>query len=172
VGINPTRIGFLNLLKIMGANIHQTNIVEKCREPRADILIKPSHLKSFKVKEEIVPSVIDELPILAVAATQAEGTTIVSGAKELRIKESDRIASICSELRKLGADITEKTDGFIINGPTKLKGAVVDSFGDHRLAMALSVAGLVAEGTTTVKNGECIQISFPNFQNMLKEIAC
>jgi len=154
----------------MRANIRQLNVADVSAEPRADIHIKSSNLKSFEITEEVIPSVIDELPILAVAATQSEGTTKVSGAQELRVKESDRIASICSELHKLGADITEKKDGFVIKGPTGLKGTTVDSFGDHRLAMALATAGLVADGTTTVKNAESINISFPGFFDILRKV--
>ncbi len=170
VGLNPTRTGILRVLETAGANIRQVNVAEVSAEPRADIHIKSSNLKSFEISEEVVPSVIDELPILAVAATQSEGTTRVSGAQELRVKESDRIAAICSELRKLGADITERKDGFVIKGPTGLKGTTVDSFGDHRLAMALATAGLVADGTTTVKNAESINISFPGFFDILREV--
>jgi len=171
VGINPTRAGLVQLLIDMGANIRQTEDIEKSGEPRADLSIKTTHLRSFQVTEEIVPLIIDELPILAVAATQAEGESVVSGAHELRLKESDRIRAICSELKKFGADITEKPDGFIVNGPTRLRGAVADSFGDHRMAMALAVAGLVADGATTIKNAESVRISFPNFLNLLEEIA-
>lgn len=171
IGVNPTRSKILDILKDMGAKIHQVHSSATAVEPAADIEIESSKLSSFRITENIVPLLIDELPILAVAATQSEGKTVVKGAKELRVKESDRIAAICSELAKLGADIKEKPDGFIVNGPTKLKGSTVDSFGDHRLAMALSVAALVADGTTTVANADCVSVSFPDFLDVLRKAA-
>lgn len=170
VGTNPTRTGILDVLNSMGVKIRQIDSAEICREPRADLVVMSSPLKPFNITKDIIPLVIDELPILALAATQAEGTTIVSGAQELRIKESDRITSTCAELNKLGANISERPDGFVVNGPTKLNGAVVDSHGDHRLAMTLSIAGLVARGTTTVRNADCIQVSFPQFYKTLEKL--
>ncbi len=171
VGINPTRTGIIDVLEAMGADVSVHNVVELNNEPRADLRVQSSKLDPFTISEAMVPSLIDELPILAVAATQAEGTSVVSGAHELRIKESDRIAAICKGLIALGADIEEKKDGFVIEGPTKLKGAPVDSFGDHRLAMAFAVAALAADGVTTVRKAESVSISFPNFSEMLREIA-
>jgi len=171
IGVNPTRSKILDILKDMGAKIHQVHSSSAASEPAADIEIESSELSSFRIKEDIVPLLIDELPILAVAATQSEGKTVITGAKELRVKESDRIAAICSELAKLGADIQEKPDGFIINGPTKLKGSTVDSFGDHRLAMALSIAALVADGRTTITNADCVRVSFPDFLDVLRKAA-
>jgi 3-phosphoshikimate 1-carboxyvinyltransferase len=171
VGVNPTRTGILDVLQDMGADISQSNCLDLSNEPRADIAVASSYLKPFDISEPMIPSVIDELPILAVAATQAEGISRLSGAQELRVKESDRIAAICSGLRSLGADIEEKRDGFVIKGPTILRGAQLDSRGDHRLAMALTIAGLIAEGVTTVKEAECINISFPDFHRILQQIA-
>jgi len=171
VGVNPTRSKILEILKEMGAKIHQVHSSAAAVEPAADIEIESSELSSFRITEDIVPLVIDELPILAVAATQSEGRTVIEGARELRIKESDRIAVICSELTKLGADIKEKPDGFVVNGPTKLRANKVDSYGDHRLAMALSIAALVAEGTTTVANADCVRVSFPDFLDVLRKAA-
>jgi len=117
-----------------------------------------------------VPSLIDELPVLAVAATQREGTTTITGAAELRVKESDRIAAMASGLRALGADITELADGWAINGPTRLRGCRVESFADHRIAMALAVAGLIADGTTEVEGSECVAISYPGFWGDLQSL--
>jgi len=171
IGVNPTRSKILNILKEMGAKIHQVHPSSTAVEPAADIEIESSELSSFRITEDIVPLLIDELPILAVAATQSEGKTVITGARELRVKESDRIAAICSELAKLGANIKEKPDGFIIKGPTKLKGSTVDSFGDHRLAMALSIAALVADGTTTITNADCVRVSFPDFLDVLRKAA-
>lgn len=111
---------------------------------------------------------IDELPLLAVVATQAEGETVVRGAAELRVKESDRIAGVCGELRKMGARIEELPDGFVVRGPVRLRGAEVDPRGDHRIAMALAVAALVAEGTTTIRGWECTEVSFPGFLQLLE----
>ncbi|MBL7184274.1 MAG: 3-phosphoshikimate 1-carboxyvinyltransferase, partial [Anaerolineae bacterium] len=117
-----------------------------------------------------VPRMIDEFPILAVVATQAQGTTVVSDAAELRVKETDRIANIAAELRKLGARIEERPDGFVVEGPTRLVGAQVNSHGDHRLAMSLAIAGLVAEGETAIEGAECIADSFPGFEETLRAL--
>jgi len=117
-----------------------------------------------------VPSLIDELPVLAVAATQREGTTTISGAAELRVKETDRIAAMASGLRALGADITELPDGWSINGPTVLRGTRVKSFDDHRVAMALAVAGLIADGTTEIEDAECVAVSYPGFWGDLQSL--
>ncbi|MDO8885300.1 3-phosphoshikimate 1-carboxyvinyltransferase [Candidatus Oleimmundimicrobium sp.] len=170
VGINATRTGLLSVLTEMGANINILNEKTIYEEPRADIWVKSSKLKALTVGGELIPRLVDELPIFAVAATQASGTTIVKDAKELRIKETDRIRAICSELRKLGAEIDEFEDGFAIHGPCKLKGNICSSFGDHRMAMALAVAGMCAEGATIIKDSECIEVSFPGFEEILKSL--
>ncbi|MBI4744493.1 MAG: 3-phosphoshikimate 1-carboxyvinyltransferase [Actinobacteria bacterium] len=167
VGINPTRIGFLEVLKQMGAQIKQENWQLKNGEPRADLIIKSSRLNGITIEGEIIPRLIDEIPILAVAAALANGTTIIKDAKELRVKETDRIKAIYNELKKMGAEIEEKEDGFIVEGPAKLKGAVCESYNDHRIAMAMSIAGLAAEGETIINNTVCINISFPNFEEIL-----
>ena len=125
-------------------------------------------MDELKLDGEIIPRIIDEIPILAVAATQAEGVTEIRGAKELRIKESDRIKTTASELRKLGAKIEELDDGLKITGPTQLKGTTVQSYGDHRIAMAMAIAGLIAEGETFIEDTECIETSFPGFSDILK----
>ena len=170
VNINKTRDGILTVLKSMGADIVLDNVRTVSGEDVADIEIKTSKLNSISFGKEIVPSLIDEIPVIVLAATQAEGQTIISGAKELKVKESDRIHSVASQLNKMGADIKETDDGFIINGPAKLKGATVDSFDDHRIAMMLSIAGLTAEGETEILNSDCVKISFANFYEVLKQI--
>ncbi|MBO7610831.1 MAG: 3-phosphoshikimate 1-carboxyvinyltransferase [Elusimicrobia bacterium] len=170
VNINKTRDGILTVLKSMGADIVLDNVRNVSGEDVADIEIKTSKLNSTSFGKEIVPSLIDEIPIIVLAATQAEGQTVISGAKELKVKESDRIHSVASQLNKMGADIKETDDGFIINGPTKLKGATVDSFDDHRIAMMLSIAGLIAEGETEVLDSDCVKISFANFYEVLKQV--
>ena len=170
VNINKTRDGILTVLKNMGANIVLDNIKDVSGEPVADIEITTSKLNSTSFGKETVPSLIDEIPIIVLAATQAEGKTVISGAKELKVKESNRIHAVASQLNKMGADIEETDDGFIVNGPTKLKGATVESFDDHRIAMMLSVAGLIAEGETEIVNSDCVKISFANFYEVLKKI--
>ena len=170
VNINKTRDGILTVLKNMGANVVLNNIRTVSGEDVADIEIQSSNLKSTSFSKEIVPALIDEIPIIVLAATQAEGKTVISGAKELKVKESNRIHSVASQLNKMGANIEETDDGFIINGPTKLKGATVDSFDDHRIAMMLSIAGLIAQGETEILNSDCVKISFANFYEVLKQI--
>ncbi|MBA3061776.1 MAG: 3-phosphoshikimate 1-carboxyvinyltransferase, partial [Atribacteria sp.] len=144
VGVNPTRTGIIEILKKMGTKIDILNYQIKSNEPRADLMIEYSKLKGVEIKKENVPFLIDELPLIAVVATQAQGKTVVSGARELRVKESDRIKAIVSELKKMGADIEEEEDGFTVNGPTGLQGAVCESYNDHRIAMSLAVAALLA----------------------------
>lgn len=170
VGINPTRTGIIEILKKMGAKINILNYRIKSNEPRADLMIEYSKLKGVEIKKKNVPFLIDELPLIAVMATQAQGKTVVSGAKELRVKETDRIKAIVSELKKMGADIEEREDGFAVNGPTRLQGAVCESYNDHRIAMSLAVAALLAEGKTVIKNSECIDISFPEFEKTLQKL--
>jgi len=170
VGVNPTRTGIIEMLNKMGAKIDTLNYQIKSDEPQADLMIEYSKLKGVEIKKENVPFLIDELPLIAVAATQAQGKTVVGGAKELRVKETDRIKAIVSELKKMGADIKEKEDGFIVEGPSKLKGAVCESYDDHRIAMSLAVAALLAEGKTVIRNSECIDISFPGFKDALQKL--
>jgi len=170
VGANPTRTGIIDILHRMGANLEVCDERILSEEPRAEITVRSSKLKGIKIAGEIIPRIIDEIPIIAVAATQAEGLTEIRGAGELRVKESDRIAAISSELKKMGADIKELEDGMFIVGPTRLKGAKVKSYGDHRIAMAMAVAGLIAEGETVIDNTDCIETSFPGFEAMLRSI--
>jgi len=170
VGINPTRTGLLDVLQAMGAELALDNAREQGNEPVADVTVRASDLVGVEVGGDTVVRMIDEFPVLAVAATQARGTTIVRDAAELRVKETDRIATTVAELRALGARIEALPDGFMVEGSTLLHGAVVDSHGDHRLAMALAVAGLIAEGEVVIENAECVDDSFPGFVERMRGI--
>jgi 3-phosphoshikimate 1-carboxyvinyltransferase len=171
VGINPTRTGLLSVLQEMGADIRISNIKEVSGEPVADIYCKGGReLKSVHITEEKIPSLIDEFPILCVVATQAAGITTIRGAKELRVKESDRIKTIATELRKMGAEIEEFEDGLNITGGRGSKGAVIESYKDHRIAMAMAIAAIIADGTTTINDVSSVSISFPGFFEMLKNL--
>lgn len=171
VGVNPTRDGFLTVLRAMGAAVELQNLREVSGEPVADLLCTTAaSLKAVRVGKELMPSLIDEFPILCVLATQADGTTEIRGAEELRVKESDRIGAMAAELRKLGAELEEYPDGIALHGPTALRGAAVESYDDHRIAMSLAVAALVAEGTTTLRNASCVDISFPGFFEQLQSL--
>ncbi len=164
VGLNPTRTGFLKIIERMGGNFEILNKREISGEPVGDIKVSYCEkLKGTEILPEEVPNVIDEIPLVAVLGSIAEGKTIVKGAKELRVKESDRIKSISTELKKLGAKIEEKEDGFIVEGAKKLKGTRVNSWNDHRIAMSLVIASFIAEGETILENIECVSISFPEF---------
>jgi len=169
VGINPTRTGLLKTLSRMGAEIKIENQRNSGGEPVADLFIKSARLKGVKVSGDIIPTMIDEIPVLAVAASVARGKTVIRDAAELKIKESNRISAITQELEKMGADIRELPDGLEIVGKEQLKGAVCDSHDDHRIAMALAVASLAAQGNTTVTSWECVDISFPGFLTLLKK---
>jgi 3-phosphoshikimate 1-carboxyvinyltransferase len=167
VGINPTRTGLLDLLRAMGAEVVVHDECMAGGEPVADVTVCASELYGAEVGGDLVVRTIDELPILAIAATQARGETVVRDAAELRVKETDRIATVVEELRRLGAEIEPRPDGFVVHGPTPLVGMAVHSHGDHRLAMALAVAGLVARGETVVHDMDCIADSFPGFEATL-----
>ena len=167
VGVNPTRTGLLDVLREMGARIDLENEREQGGEPVADLVVRSGALHGTTIQGDTVVRMIDEFPVLAVAATQAEGETIVRDAAELRVKETDRIATVFSELRRLGADIEPLADGFVVSGPTPLRGSSVASHGDHRLAMALAIAGLLAKGETIVRDTDCISDSFPGFDDVL-----
>ena len=167
VGVNPTRTGLLDVLRAMDANVMLQDERTVSNEPVADLTVRASELRGTKVGGSLVVRAIDEFPILAVAATQARGETVVRDAAELRVKETDRIATTVQELCRLGAEIEPRPDGFIVHGPTPLLGATVRSHGDHRLAMALAVAGLIAEGETCVQDVGCIADSFPGFEAVL-----
>lgn len=168
VGLNPTRTGLLDTLKKMGAKIRIKNLKEVGAEPVGDIEVASSRLKGVEVGKGDIPRLIDEVPILAVACAMAEGKSQIRGAEELRVKECDRLSAAASELSKMGAKIKELEDGLIIEGGNLLKGAEVESFFDHRIAMSLAVAGLAARGETTIKESECINTSFPDFMPILE----
>ncbi len=170
VGVNPTRTGILEALALMGADIQLENQREVAGEPVADIRVRSGGLTSCTIAGDIIPRLIDEIPILAVAAAFAEGTTIIRDAEELRVKESDRITVMAQQLNKMGAKITELPDGMEITGGTPLVGAEVDSHTDHRIAMSLAIAALNATGTTTIHRAEAAAISYPNFTNTLRGI--
>lgn len=164
VGLNPTRTGILDVAIQMDGDIEILDERESAGERVGDIRVKYSQLKACQIGGEIIPRLIDELPVIAVMATQAQGQTIVKDAGDLRNKESDRIAAVVKELKKIGADIEETPDGFIINGKTSLQGGVeVETYHDHRLAMSLYVAGLVAEKEILIKDFQWVDISFPEF---------
>jgi 3-phosphoshikimate 1-carboxyvinyltransferase len=170
VGVNPTRTGLLETLQRMGAEITVENVGQEGNEPVADLIVKSGALGGVEVWGGMIPRLIDELLILAVAATQAEGVTTVRDASELRVKESDRIATVVRELRRMGAQIEERADGFVVEGPTRLRGARLESHSDHRLAMSLAVAALVAEGESFIAGGDCVGDSFPGFEETLKAL--
>jgi 3-phosphoshikimate 1-carboxyvinyltransferase len=170
VNTNPTRDGILEILEKMGASIHRERDLVVCGEPVTDLLVRPSSLKAVSFGAEIMPRLVDEVPILALAATQAQGTTEIRGAAELRVKESDRLAHIAKGLSLMGAQIEELPDGLRITGPTPLRGAVLDSAGDHRLAMTFAIAGLIARGETQIADADCVDISFPTFWRDLESL--
>jgi 3-phosphoshikimate 1-carboxyvinyltransferase len=170
VGVNPTRTGILEALEMMEADITQENQRIVAGEPVADLRVKYSNLKACTIAGDLIPRLIDEIPILAVAAAFAQGTTMIKDAAELRVKESDRLAVMAAELNKMGAKITELPDGLEITGGNALKGAEVDSYTDHRIAMSLAIASLTATGTTTIHRAEAASISYPNFINTLETV--
>jgi 3-phosphoshikimate 1-carboxyvinyltransferase len=170
VGINPTRTGILVALELMGADITLENQREVAGEPVADLRVKHGKLKACKIGGDLIPRTIDEIPILAVAAIFAEGTTVITDAEELRVKESDRIQVMASELTKMGARVTELPDGLEITGGGSLVGAELDSYTDHRIAMSLAIAAMMATGTTTIDRAEAASISYPAFFDSLRSI--
>ncbi|MFF3022659.1 3-phosphoshikimate 1-carboxyvinyltransferase [Gottfriedia sp. NPDC057948] len=170
VGVNPTRTGILTVLERMGANITLEDEKVVNGEPIANIRVKSSNLKSTVIGGSEIPTCIDELPILALAAALADGETIIKDAEELRVKETDRIQTVVTELTNLGVSIEATKDGMIIQGNSSLIGANVNSHGDHRMGMMLSIAALLAKGDTIIENTECIAVSFPNFKEQLNEL--
>jgi 3-phosphoshikimate 1-carboxyvinyltransferase len=170
VGVNPTRTGILTVLERMGANITLEDEKVVNGEPIANIRVKSSNLKSTVIGGAEIPTCIDELPILALAAALADGETIIKDAEELRVKETDRIQTVVTELTNLGVSIEATKDGMIIQGNSSLIGANVNSHGDHRMGMMLSIAALLAKGDTIIENTECIAVSFPNFKEQLNDL--
>lgn len=168
VGLNPTRTGFIDAVNMMNGNIEVLDKRIISNELVGDLRVRTSDLSSCTISGDIIPRLIDELPILAVLATQANGTTIIKNAEDLRNKETDRIKAIVNELRKLGADIQETPDGFIINGKSTLKGdCELESYKDHRMAMSLYVAGLICKHNIVIKDFDWVKISFPEFEKMM-----
>ncbi|MSQ77295.1 MAG: 3-phosphoshikimate 1-carboxyvinyltransferase [Nitrospiraceae bacterium] len=175
VGVNPTRTGVLEILTEMGANIQVLNRRDEAGEPVADLRVRAASLHGIRIGAERIPQTIDEFPILCVAAVLAEGETTITGAGELRVKESDRIATMTIELRKMGASIEETKEGLVIQGlgamkTKRLRGAACTSYGDHRVAMSMAIAGLTAEGATQIQDTDCIETSFPGFELKLLEL--
>jgi len=169
--VNPTRDGFYRRLREMGAEIQYENEREIAGEPIADIVVRgKADLRGIRVEGYEIPSMIDEIPILAVVMALAEGRSEVRGAGELRVKESDRIRLVCENLRRMGVEVEEFEDGFAVEGTDKLKGARIDTEGDHRIAMAFTVAGLVAEGETLIESAECVEVSYPDFYRDIESL--
>lgn len=171
VGVNPTRTALLEVLREMGANVEIANLRNAFHEPMADLIVRHQALHGTTVFGNRVALLIDEIPILAVLATQAEGATHIRDAGELRVKESDRLTAIANNLRAMGAAVEELPDGLVITGPTQLRGVEIDSLGDHRIAMAFAIAGLLADSPTTIRAAECADISFPGFFEKVSQLA-
>ena len=171
VGLNPSRTGFLDIVRKMEADIEILDLKEANGEPSGDLKVKYSNLKGITVEGEVIPNAIDELPLVAILGACAEGITILKDASELRKKESDRICAITSELRKLGIEIEERDDGFRIDGRQKfIGGTEVDSHNDHRIAMSLYIAGLLCSKPIRIKNFKCTSVSFPEFESLIKSL--
>jgi len=168
--LNPTRAALLGVLERMGAEITISNRRSISSEPVGDVTACHSQLQGTEVGGDEIPRLLDEIPILAVAATQAEGITVIRDAAELRVKESDRLTVMARALTAMGADVREQPDGLVITGPTRLRAAKLDSHLDHRVAMSLTVAGLVADGQTVVQGAECIETSFPGFASEMAHL--
>jgi len=171
IGLNPTRTAILDFLKSIGGDISILNRESREGELMGSVRVKASLLEGGEVPAELIPGLIDELPVLAVLGTQTENGLIFRGAQELRVKESDRIAAVAENLRRMGAEAEEFPDGLRVPGRQRLAGAEIASYGDHRIAMAFSIAGLLADGTTTIDDGDCVQISFPSFFDTIARLA-
>ena len=170
VGINESRTGVLDVLKSMGARIGIENVREYAGETSADLVAESSNLEGIEIGGDIIPRVIDELPVLALAAATARGTTVIADAGELRVKESDRIRATAKGLSSLGARVEETSDGMIIHGGPALRGATCRSFGDHRIAMTMGIAGLLARGETTIVGAEAASVSYPDFWDIVSDL--
>ncbi len=170
VGINSTRDGIIRVCRQMGADITLENVIDNGCEPVADILVRHSELVGTEVGGEIIPTLIDEIPIIAILACMAKGRTVIKDASELKVKESNRIDVMVDNLKKMGADITATADGMIIEGGKALHGATIESKSDHRIAMSFAIASLITEGDTEILDAECVDISYPNFYSDLKSL--
>lgn len=171
VGINPTRDGLIRVCQAMGADITLLNENHDYSEPTADILVRSSSLKGTVIEGDIIPTMIDELPTVALMACFAEGTTVIRDAAELKVKESNRIAIMVQNLTAMGADVEETEDGMIIHGGKPLHGAVIDTKKDHRIAMTFAVAAMAADGETEIQDAECVNISYPAFYQDLAKLS-
>ena len=171
VGTNPTRTGVLDVLKQVGANVSEEIKPDQMGEPVSDITVQANDKRPFEVSGALVPRLIDEVPVLAVLATQCEGTSKIRDAKELRVKESDRIETVAKNLRSMGATVQTYEDGLDVTGPTPLTATTVDAMHDHRIAMAFAIAGLLATGTTRVQNADSVLTSYPDFESHLRHLA-
>ena len=171
VGINPSRTGVIEVLRSMGATLRMENVIEDESEPAADIIVESSDLRGVEIAGDIIPQVIDEIPVLALAAARAKGETVIRDAEELRVKESDRITATVTGLARLGVDVDETEDGMVIRGGNKLHGANVNSFGDHRIAMTMGIAGAIADGKTTVDGADAADVSYPTFWSTLESVS-
>jgi 3-phosphoshikimate 1-carboxyvinyltransferase len=170
VGLNPTRTGIIDVFRAMGAEVTVEQQQESSGEPIGSITITCDELKGIEISGDLIPRLIDEIPIIAVVATQAKGKTIIKDAAELKVKETNRISTTANELRKLGAQVEETHDGLIIEGKTSLRGATCSSHGDHRIGMAMAIAGLAADEPVVVDGAEAIQVSFPGFYELLHQL--
>ncbi len=176
VSLNPTRAEFLSVLRSWGASITTTDIQTECNEPVGTVLVNSSvdgplgRDQNRRLAEAMIPLLIDELPLLAIVGTQISGGLEIRNARELRVKETDRLAATVQNLRAMGADVEEYEDGLAVAGPTRLRGALIDSYGDHRIAMAFAIAALIAEGASEITGEECVEISFPEFFQLLETV--
>jgi len=170
VGLNPTRRGVVDILRRMGARVEVENERSICGEPMGDLIVRGSSLKRVRIAGDVIPNVIDEIPVLAVAATQVPGEVVIRDAAELRAKETDRITAVVENLRRMGAKVGEMPDGLIVEGGYALKGAEIDSFGDHRIAMAFAIAGLLAQDEVVIDGAEWVDTSFPGFFDVLESL--
>ena len=168
VGINPTRDGMLRVVRAMGGDVTLINESTDGAEPCADLLIRSSSLHATTIEGELIPTLIDELPVIAVLAAFAEGTTVIKDAAELKVKESDRIAVMTENLKRMGADVEPTDDGMIIHGGRPLHGATINPYLDHRIAMSFAVAALAADGETKIQDADCVKISYPGFYTDLE----
>ena len=170
VGVNPLRTGIIDILKKMGGDIEIINQRDVNGEPIGDIVARSSNLMATEISGDLIPKAIDELPLVAVAASFAEGETLIKDAKELRVKETDRIAAMASELGKMGVRIEEFEDGMLINGTESLVGAKCKSWGDHRIAMSIAIAATRANGETEIEDADCVSVSYPGFFEVIDEL--
>ena len=170
IGLNPERTGILDALSAMGADIAILNTREESGEPVGDLRVRATRLTGTTVEPELIPKTIDELPILCVAAALADGETRITGAQELRVKETDRIHAMAIELARIGVVVEEQPDGLVIQGGSTLRGALCQSYGDHRVVMSLAIAGLVAKEPVVIEDVDCVETSFPGFHSKLLDL--